>query len=409
MEATPLAKFSIQLQPGARPTKCGHLRRFSPKEKAFLDQQLDMLERAGFIRYLQYSDWLAPIVIAPKRGPCPGDDLRFCVGYTALNAATLTDHYPLPNIDEVLDNLNGFAFYSTFDGFSGYYSIQLDEQSVPLTAFLTPRGIAAWTVLPFGLKNAPPAYCRVVDQTFQGLERTATFVDDTGRGSVDEQSIPIDIRGVLERVRGAKLKLKPRKCRIGYPTVAFVGHVISADGIETQRDKVRQVQERVAPRNREEVRAFLGLVGYYRRFVRSFSDLAQPLTALLSQKTAFQWGPKEEQSFVALKNALITAPILGKPDFEAAKPGSSRPFLLDTDASHFAIGGVLSQTDEQGDEHPIYFFSRKLTAAERNYSTTEREGLALICSVQRLRACLLGSAVIIRTDHSALAGLFRSV
>ena len=377
MESTPLTTFSIELRPGVVPRKCARLRRFSPKEREFIDHQLDMLSEAGFIRWLDSCEWLSPIVVAPKKGPCPGDDMRFCIGYGALNDATVDDKYPLPNVNELMDNMAGFAYYSILDGFSGYYSIKLDEKSIPLTAFLTPRGIAGWTVLPFGLKNAPPAYMRVMDQVMAGLPRTGVFVDDVGRGSREQCEIPADIRSILERIRSAKLKLKPRKCRIGYSTVNFVGHVLSSSGMSMQADKVSKVVQMAAPSDKVGVRAFLGLAGYYRRFIRAFADVARPLTAMLSSKTAYKWGKDEKQSFEALKSAVATGPILKQPDFDAARTGVS-PFLVDTDASDYALGGVLSQVDSMGNERPIYFHSRKFSHAEANYTTTEREGLAVV-------------------------------
>ena len=200
-----------------------------------------MLSKARFIWWLALCKWLSPIKMAPKKGPCPEDDMPFCIGYEALNDANVDDKYPLPDVNELMDNMAGFAYYSILDDFSGYYSIKLEKKSIPLTAFLTPCRIARWTVPPFGLKNSPTTYIQIMDQVMAGLPWTEVFVDNIGRGSRERCEIQADIRSILERIRSAKLKLKPRKCCIGYSTISFLGHVLSSSGMSMQADKVRKL------------------------------------------------------------------------------------------------------------------------------------------------------------------------
>lgn len=161
------------------------------------------------------------------------------MAYGELNNATVDDKYPLPNINQLVDELVGYEYYSVFDGFSRYWSIWMEGESIPLNAFLTPKGAAAWIVIPFGVKNAPPAYMRVVDQAMQGLEQTGTFVDDTAKGLRSQQAIWGDVKAVLDQTRAAKLKLKPCKYKVGYKSVSFVGHTLSNNGISMQHDKVQ--------------------------------------------------------------------------------------------------------------------------------------------------------------------------
>ena len=186
MESTPLTTCRIELRLGVVPHKCARLRRFSPKEREFIDRQLDLLNEAGFIRRLDLCEWLSPIVAATKKAPCPQDDMLFCIGCWALNDATVDDKYPLPNVNKLMDDMEIFTYYSILYGFSGYCFIELDEKSIPLTALLTPCRLAGWSVLSFGLKNAPPAYMRVMDQVRGGLPWTGMFVDDIGRGSLEQ-------------------------------------------------------------------------------------------------------------------------------------------------------------------------------------------------------------------------------
>ena len=332
---------------------------------------------------------------------------RFCVGYCALNEASITDGYPLPNVDAVLDAQAGFPYYSILDGFSGYYAIPLHPESIALTAFQTPFGVYGWTVAAFGLKNSPPCYMRLMDETMAGVPRTTPFVDDVNRGHLSVAAIPSDLHEVLTRLEASSLKLKPRKCRIGYAEVEFVGHKISAKGISTHEDKIVKVVAMTPPRTCDEVRSFLGLAGYYRRFVRGFADIARPLNKLLGQSARFGWSKEQQQGFEALKTALTTAPVLAQPNWVGAANGTA-PLVLDTDASTYALGGVLSQDTPTG-ERPIYYYSRRFTPAECNYSTTEREGLAVVASVKRLRPYLLGHHFTVRTDHSALTSLLKNV
>lgn len=204
-----------------------------------IDQQLTKLSEAGFILSWDTCEWLSAIEIAPKEGP-DGGNLHSCIVYGALNDATVDGKHPLPNVDELMDNLAGFQHCSVFDSFSGYRSMKMDERSVPLTSFLTPKVIAACTVMPFGFKNVPPVYMCVVYRAMSGLERTGAFVDDTVRGSRNQAEISADVPSVLERWRAAKLKLKPRKCEIGYPSVGFVGRILRGSGISMQRDKAQR-------------------------------------------------------------------------------------------------------------------------------------------------------------------------
>ena len=279
--------------------------------------------------------------------------------------------------------------------------MELTEESKPLTAFLTPFGIFVWNVLPFGLTNGPPKYSRLVERVYGDLPRTKTFVDDTGIGHRMESEIVADLRQVLCRARAARLKFKPKKVFIGHKQLEFLGHTLSKEGISPEASKVAKVQGFQRPQTREQLQSFIGLVSYYRRFVKDFGRIAYPLTSVKNlppKECMKRWGDEQEVAFKELKTVLCSAPILAKPHFD-------KPFILDTDASQYAVGAVLSQIGCDKQEHPIFYYSRVLTPAEKNYSVTEKECLAMVTAVSKFRAYILGNRTTIRTDHAPIMGL----
>ena len=406
MVRTPLMQFEIELRQGEVAKRCGRTRRLAPKETEFVKAQIDELLEAKLIlpweeaarRYgcpKRKDRWLSPITIAPKKD----GTFRFCCAYQRLNDATIPDKFVLPRADDLLDRVMGHAWYSALDGFSGYYSLGLHPESVLKTAFATSFGVYCWLVLPFGVTNGPAAYSRLVEQVYGGLDRVGVFIDDVCCAHQSEAGIVEDLRRVFARCRDGGLRLKPKKCFIGYREVDFLGHRLCPDGMRMDEAKVNKITKMPSPVDRKQLQSLYGMFSYYRRFLKNFASISAPLSSLLSTRRDFVWNAQAQRALEELKKLLVDGAVLAAVD-------ENLPFLVDTDASAYGIGAVLSQ-EREGEERPIYFYSRLLKDAETRYSATEREGLALVVGLKKFRVYVLGRKVIARTDHAALSHMMR--
>ena len=345
------------------------------------------------------SPWASPIVLVAKKD----GSTRFCVDYRKLNAITKKDVYPLPRIDDTLDLLAANKFFSTLDLASGYWQIQMDESTMEKTAFTTHVGLYEFAVMPFGLCNAPATFQRLMETVLHGLvgKVCLVYLDDVlvlGK-TIDEHLQ--NLESVWQRLQQAGLRLKPSKCHLLREEVEYLGYRVSANGISTDPRKVVAVQNYPVPSDVTALRSFLGLVSYYRRFVANFSVIANPLFALTRKGTPFVWSPKCQEAFQRLKDTLTSAAILAFPDF-------SREFLLETDASIHGLGAVLSQVQATGGTRPIAFASRTLQSHEKNYGSTELEGLAVVWAAKHFRQYLYGHRCQVYTDHEALKALLNT-
>ncbi|KAL3682263.1 hypothetical protein R1sor_000285 [Riccia sorocarpa] len=318
-----------------------------------------------------------------------------------LNEVTLKDHHPLPFTDVILDQVAGHECYSFLDGFSGYNQVFLREEDCQKTTFTTDRGTFAYRVMPFGLTNAPATFQRMMTTIFRDYLRKfiEVFLDDfcvySSKATHQEK-----LKLTFDKCRESQLCLHPEKSFIAMKEGILLGHRISIKGIEVDHEKVAIIVELQPPSCVRDVRAFLGSTGYYRRFVWKYADRASPLTALLRKNIAWEWTSEAQTAFEDLKAQLIKAPILVAPDW-------SRPFHVYVDTSAFAIGVVLSQKDDKGHDHPIYFSGKKLSDAEKKYTTTEREALGMVFSVRKFRHYLLGYESIFHVDHYSLKHLVK--
>lgn len=370
-------------------------RRLPLARQTAADKALQEMEKAGLIEP-STSSWAAPVVMVPKKQK---PDWRFCVDFRPLNKVTKKDPYPLPRVDEALDSVAGSKWFSSLDLRSGYWQVPLAPEARPKTAFTTSKGLWQFKVLPFGLCNAPATFERLMDKVLAGIPRQecVVYLDDILVHGETFSSALIALRRVLERIRVAGLKLHPQKCCFMRSEVSFLGHRIGEGGVSTMDDKVQTVKDWPVPSCVSDLKSFLGLASYYRRFVKGFSCIAAPLFHLLKKGEAFVWSEECHAAFGTLQDALVNAPVLAPPD-------PNLHFILDTDASSVGSGAVLSQSTAEG-ERVVAYYSRTFNKAEKRYCVTRRELLAVVSAIRHFKYYLGGLHFTVRTDHSALQWL----
>ena len=369
-------------------------RRIPIQMREEVDKILEDMSSQGVIEESQ-SPWVSPAVMVKKKD----GSIRFCVDYRKLNEVTIKDSYPLPRIDDILDQLAGNSWFSTLDLKSGYWQIKIRPEDKEKTAFSIGKGLWQFTIMPFGLCNAPATFERLMEKVLRNLlsKICLVYLDDVIIFGKSFTEMINNLKIVFLRLREANLKLNPKKCVLFNKNVKYLGHVVSAEGVVTDPDKITVVKDWPIPHTKKQLRSFLGFCSYYRKFVKGFSSLAKPLYMLTENQTKYVWGDECQKAFEKLKFLLCSSPIL-------SFPREKGEFLLDTDASNIGIGAVLSQKQE-GEERVIAYFSRVLNKAERNYCVTRRELLAIVDSIKFFRHYLLGQKFLIRTDHVSLRWL----
>ncbi|GKV45643.1 hypothetical protein SLEP1_g52705 [Rubroshorea leprosula] len=383
-------EFIIDLVPGTAPISqqpYGMAR----AELIELKKQLQELLDKGFIR-LSTSPWGAPVLFVKKKD----GSLRLCIDYRRLNQVTVKNKYPLPRIDDLFDQLQGARIFSKIDLRSGYYQLKVKPEDVMKTTFRSKYGHYEFLVMPFGLTNAPTAFMNLMNRIFQlYLDKfVIVFIDDILIFSPDEESHKEHLVIVLQILREKKLYAKFDKCEFWLNRISFLGHIVSKDRISVDPSKVEAVVKWERSTSVTEVRSFLGLARYYRRFVEGYSKISGPLTQLTRKNQKFEWIDKCEQSFQELKNRLVTAPILDIPD-------NGGNFVVYTDASHKGLGYVLMQHGRV-----MAYGSRQLKTHERNYPTHDLELAAIIFALKLWRHYLYGEEFEVHTDHQSLKYLF---
>ena len=297
--------------------------------------------------------------------------IRLCVDYRWLNAVSIVDSYPMPRIEDLIDYIGQAKFIRTLDLTNGYWQVPVVEEDRGKTAFTTPFGLFQFQRMPFGLQGAPATFQRMMDRLLEGLrEFSGAYLDDLVIFSRSWEEHLQHLGTVFARLWEAGLTAKPKKCQFGMSQCVYLGHVVGEGCVRVEKSKVEAVRGLPTPQTKREVRAFLGLTGYYRRFIPNYASTATPLTDLTrkTEPTTVKWTRECEVAFKKLKELLCSGPVLRTPDF-------TQPFIVQTDASDRAVGAVLSQAREDGDQ-PVAFFSKKLLPREENYSTVEKECLA---------------------------------
>ena len=369
------------------------------KEREIIAEQCSELERTGLIEPSTQAQFASPTVLPPKKDASGDWTLRrMCGDYRKVNNATVPDKYPMPTADGIFDAVSGATIFSTFDLFKGYHQLAVSETSRAITSFWGGTILYQWKKMPFGLKNAGACFQRAVDYAIRGLQHhTKMYIDDgltfkAAHSEGDQLAHVKDCAQTIDAVDAVGMRFHPGKCHFGYEEVDFLGHVISKSGVAPQQNKIEAVMAIPVPRNPTDVKSFLGLAGYYRRFVPGFSTIAKPLTILTSQNTTWCWGAEQQQAFEALKAALTSPEFLVAPDF-------SKPFLLQTDWSAKGMGAILAQRDANGHERVNAYASKSCTPAESRYGSYKGELLAVVWGVKHFHRYLAGNPFTIVTDH----------
>ena len=363
-----------------------------------VDDELERLERVGVIRPVQFSEWAAPIVPVLKRD----GTVRICGDYkVTVNKAAKPDSYPLPRIDDMFTALTGGKQFTKLDLAHAYQQIGLDDASKKLVTINTQKGLFEYTRLPFGVSAAPAIFQRTMEGILRGIPQVCVYLDDIlVTGKTKEEHLQ-RLNTVLQRLQDAGMRLKKKKCEFMMNSVEYLGHSISAEGLRPTTEKVRAIKNAPPPENVTQLRAFLGLINYYGKFLPNLSSLLAPLYQLLEKQKQWIWGPNQKKAFENAKQHLTSNCLLTHFDPE-------QEVVLSCDASPYGVGAVLSHTFSEDTEKPICFASRSLTAAERKYSQLDKEALSIMFGIKKFHDYLFGRKFMIRSDHKPLQHLFNA-
>ena len=387
----------IQVDPTATPKFC-KARTVPYPYRSLVNEELDRLVKYGILTPVEVADWAAPIVPILKSDK---KSVRICGDFKkTVNQASKVDKYPIPKIEDLFTSLAGGKSFTTLDMSQAYQQLLLDEPSKKLVVINTPKGLFQYNRLPFGISSAPGIFQRVMDTLLQGIVGIVVYLDDiliTGSSNAEHLA---SLKEVLTRLEKAGLRLNQKRSQFLAPSITYLGYRIDSEGLHPTEDKLKAVQSAPQPNNVTELKAYLGLLTYYGRFLPHLPSVLAPLYALLHQSAEWQWGSTEQESFRKSKELLLSSQVLVHFD-------PKLPVLLACDASSYGIGAVLAHKMPDGTERPIGFASRTLSAPEKQYSQIEKEGLACVFGVRRFHAYLIGRHFTLVTDHKPLLSLFQ--
>ncbi|CAM8903156.1 unnamed protein product [Rhodiola kirilowii] len=404
-----LCMHRINLEENVKPSR-ELLRRLNPKLSEVVFKEITKLRDAGIIYSVPDSEWVSPIHVVPKKGGLTVvqndkgelvptrtvNGWRMCIDYRKLNKATKKDHFPIPFIDQMLERLAGHDYFCFLDGYSGFYQIPILPNDQGKTTFTCPYGTFAFRRMPFGLCNAPGTFQRCMMSIFSDyIEKCIeVFMDDFSIHGSSFDNCLANLSNVLARCIETNLVLNWEKCHFMVQEGIVLGHLVSKRGVEVDKAKIQIIEQLPPPKNQKGIRSFLGHAGFYRRFIKDFSKIARPLTHLLCNDVEFNFDEECLEAFDKLKKNLVSAPIVQPPNWDL-------PFELMCDASDYAIGAVLGQRIEKK-LHVIYYVSKVLDGAQINYTTTEKELLAVVYAFEKFRPYLVATKTIVYTDHAAI-------
>lgn len=359
-------------------------------------KEIDDMLKLGVIRPSS-SSWSSPITLVPKKD----GSVRFCIDYRKLNSIVHKDKYPLPLISDIFDQLSGSSIFSTLDLKSGYWQIPMHSKDIPKTAFICSEGLFEWTVMPFGFCNSGQIFQRAMNEIFREFVGKFVFVyvDDIVIFSKTPEEHAKHLEKVLKKLKDYNLQVKYKKCTFAAPSVDLLGYRVGATGISPQPQKVECIKQMSPPTTVREIRSLLGMTGYYRACIPNYANIVEPLYFLTRKHVRFKWGVPQQKAFETLKSILLS-------DIVLAYPNLQQPYKLYTDASSYAIGGILTQTDDQGIEKIVQYVSTTLKGSQLKWPVIEKEAYAVIFCLQKLRPYLYGATFTVYTDHKPLKALF---
>ena len=366
-----------------------HPYRMNPLKQKYLKDEVKYLLENDFIEPSQ-SNYSSPCILVSKSN----GTYRMCKYYRKVNSVTKTDSFPIPRIDDCIDKVGNSKYVTKFDLLKGFWQVPLTDRAKEVLAFATPNGLYQYKVMPFGMKNSPATFQRLVNNVICGLDGCDAYIDDIIIYSDSWSDHLQRIRKFFDRLSKAKLTVNLAKTEFCHATVTFLGHLVGQGQVKPLEAKVNAISEFPVPKFKRQLMRFLDMAGYYRKFCKNFSCIAEPLTNLLKKSTQFKWNDKCQDAFDRLKAILKSAPVLLAPDFD-------KYFKLAVDASDVGIGAVLLQEDNNGIDHPVCYFSKKFNKHQKNYSTIEKECLALILAIQQFEVYSTSStsSIVVFSDH----------
>jgi len=360
-----------------------------------VEQELQLMLRQGIIEPSD-SNYASPMVVINKKG---SDAIRICVDYTRLNAISINDPMPQPDIEDILSKLKDSKIFSNFDATKGFYGIPMDPTSKDYTSFITGRDSYRFNVLPFGLSSSPASYSRLMRKILENAENLDNFVDDIIEYTSDDFDEHLRVmRDLFERVRRANIKLRPTKAKIGFREIQFLGSLVSEGQVRPTQESVEKILNAVIPKTKKGVRSLLGCINWLSKYIPGAALLKAPLSELTSNKASevVKWGPAQEEALNKIKYLMTTEPVLRI--YQA-----NREHVVQTDASDGMLGGVLLQREDDGLLHPIMYASRKCLDREMRYDIQNKEMTSIVWCCRRFFKYLYGSHFTIQTDCAALA------